>query len=88
MAEGAKENGAKKVPDKTDQAQDLNLREIEHAQACALDRTRQMHAEGREECAYCGDPIPAARRRALPGVLSCVDCEELREMSAGRVVGL
>lgn len=22
----------------------------------------------------CGEPIPEARRRALPGVLTCIDC--------------
>ena len=26
-------------------------------------------------CQLCDDPIPAARRRALPGVQTCVECQ-------------
>jgi len=29
-------------------------------------------------CEECGGAIPAARRRALPGVTTCVRCQELR----------
>lgn len=27
----------------------------------------------------CGEPIPEARRAALPGVLYCVECQQLME---------
>ncbi|MGH7019687.1 MAG: TraR/DksA C4-type zinc finger protein, partial [Brevundimonas sp.] len=27
---------------------------------------------GRDTCRECGDPIPAARRRAMPGAVTCV----------------
>jgi phage/conjugal plasmid C-4 type zinc finger TraR family protein len=30
-------------------------------------------------CEECGDAIPAARRRALPGVTTCVQCQERGE---------
>ena len=30
-------------------------------------------------CEECGDAIPAARRRALPGVRTCVQCQERGE---------
>lgn len=28
-----------------------------------------------ETCAVCEEPIPEARRHALPGVQTCVDCQ-------------
>ena len=35
-------------------------------------------------CAVCGQPIPAARRQAVPGVDTCIDCqEELERALAG-----
>ncbi len=30
-------------------------------------------------CEDCGDAIPAARRRAVPGCLLCVDCQGAHE---------
>lgn len=30
-------------------------------------------------CRVCEDPIPVRRRRALPGVQTCVACQELLE---------
>jgi len=42
--------------------------------------------EGSEECMICGDDIPEARRRALPGVTTCVPCQSARDkqkVSAG-----
>ena len=35
--------------------------------------------EGAEECETCGDDIPPARRRALPGVRTCVACQSARD---------
>ncbi len=32
--------------------------------------------ESLRECAECGEPIPEARRRALPGVRTCIDCQQ------------
>jgi phage/conjugal plasmid C-4 type zinc finger TraR family protein len=31
------------------------------------------------ECAECGDEIPEARRRAVPGCERCVECQHMRE---------
>lgn len=28
------------------------------------------------EASDCGEPIPEARRRAIPGVLFCIECQE------------
>jgi phage/conjugal plasmid C-4 type zinc finger TraR family protein len=30
-------------------------------------------------CAACEDPIPAARRAAIPGVKLCIDCQQERQ---------
>ncbi|TKI07435.1 DksA/TraR family C4-type zinc finger protein [Martelella alba] len=40
-------------------------------------RARQAlsHGEGSAYCRECGDPIPEARRRALPGAQLCLPCQ-------------
>ncbi len=35
--------------------------------------------ESRTHCAECEEPIPEARRRAVPGVKLCIDCQEARD---------
>lgn len=30
-------------------------------------------------CRVCDEPIPMARRKALPGVQTCIDCQEMLE---------
>ena len=37
--------------------------------------------ESAEECDDCGEPIPAGRREALPGVRTCVACQSARDAS-------
>ncbi len=43
----------------------------------ALDRLRRTLPTGdsAEYCDECGEPIPLARREALPGVQHCVGCQ-------------
>ncbi len=44
----------------------------------ALQRVRSRLPQGgesRSHCEHCGQEIPPARRRALPGVRSCVACQ-------------
>ncbi|MCL1861804.1 MAG: TraR/DksA C4-type zinc finger protein [Proteobacteria bacterium] len=31
-------------------------------------------------CADCGEPIPLARQRAVPGVTRCIDCQSHAEI--------
>lgn len=38
-------------------------------------RSQLPRGESLEECEECGDPIPEARRRAIPGVRLCVVCQ-------------
>ena len=45
----------------------------------ALDRARKGDYG---TCDECGEPIPAARLRALPGVATCVRCQERLERGA------
>lgn len=47
----------------------------------ALQRVRSEIPAGEslQECEECGEPIPEARRRALPGVRLCVSCQSERD---------
>jgi phage/conjugal plasmid C-4 type zinc finger TraR family protein len=42
-------------------------------------RARLPAGEGTTHCVECGDEIPDARRRALPGVSTCVQCQSGRD---------
>ena len=41
-------------------------------------RVRRKLAGGKslEECEECGEPIPLARRFAMPGVRLCIECQQ------------
>ena len=42
-------------------------------------RARMPSGEGQTHCVECGDEIPEARRRALPGVRTCIACQAARD---------
>jgi phage/conjugal plasmid C-4 type zinc finger TraR family protein len=42
-------------------------------------RARIAAGEGAAHCTVCGDPIPAARRAALPGARTCVACQSSKD---------
>ena len=42
-------------------------------------RARMPAGEGTLECVECGEDIPEARRKALPGVTTCVACQSGRD---------
>jgi phage/conjugal plasmid C-4 type zinc finger TraR family protein len=42
-------------------------------------RARLPAGEGLEYCEACGEEIPPARRRALPGTRTCVTCQSARD---------
>ncbi|SMF61609.1 DksA/TraR family C4-type zinc finger protein [Allosphingosinicella indica] len=49
-------------------------------------RAAMPAGEGSDECVICGEDIPEARRKALPGVRTCVACQSERDrtkVSAG-----
>jgi phage/conjugal plasmid C-4 type zinc finger TraR family protein len=43
--------------------------------AVKLARSRLPEGESRTHCEMCEEPIPEARRQAIPGVRLCVDCQ-------------
>lgn len=44
-----------------------------------LKARQSPQGESRTHCAECEEPIPAARREALPGVKLCIDCMQERD---------
>lgn len=42
-------------------------------------RARIPAGKGRDDCVECGDVIPEARRRAMPGATTCVHCQSSRD---------
>lgn len=42
-------------------------------------RARMPTGDGEAHCVECGEDIPEARRRALPGVRTCVACQSARD---------
>jgi len=42
-------------------------------------RARLPAGEGTDHCVECGEEIPEARRRALPGARTCVACQAGRD---------
>ena len=50
-------------------------------------RSRLPVGESLKHCESCEETIPEARRRALPGVRLCVDCQELRDREQGGFTG-
>lgn len=44
--------------------------------------------ESLSHCAACDDPIPEARRRAIPGVKLCIACQSERDARPARRGGI
>jgi phage/conjugal plasmid C-4 type zinc finger TraR family protein len=55
----------------------------------AIKRAREQLPQGKglTHCEECGDTIPKARRKALPGVRLCVACQEARDAEQGGFAG-
>ena len=55
--------------------------QIDASVAEAVERARSELTPGtaRTHCAECGEAIPEARRRAVPGVSRCVACQEAKD---------
>lgn len=61
--------------------------QIESTVEDEIERIRGELPEGESltHCAECGEAIPRARRKAVPGVRLCIECQqELDERRAGR----
>jgi phage/conjugal plasmid C-4 type zinc finger TraR family protein len=51
------------------------------ADAVARVRSQRHAGPGLTHCEACGEPIPEARRRAVPGVRLCGSCQTERDRS-------
>jgi phage/conjugal plasmid C-4 type zinc finger TraR family protein len=49
------------------------------ADAISGARARMPVGESETHCVECGDAIPEGRRKALPGVRTCVTCQSARD---------
>lgn len=50
-------------------------------------RAKLPKGAGLAECEECGETIPEARRRALPGVRLCIACQKERDEEETRFTG-
>lgn len=66
------------MTDEIDRAQALE--EAQRDDALAEHRRRMPVGDTAEVCDDCGEPIPEARRAAVPGVRRCVACQERAEL--------
>jgi phage/conjugal plasmid C-4 type zinc finger TraR family protein len=57
----------------------LNQIEDTVADGVSTARARLPTGPGTKDCIECGDDIPEARRRAVPGVTTCVSCQARRD---------
>ena len=57
------------------------------ADAVARARGEIAHGESLYECEECGDPIPEARRKAIPGVRLCIACQQDKDSKNSSYAG-
>lgn len=50
-------------------------------------QSRLPRGESLTECEECGEAIPEPRRKALPGVRLCLDCQKEKDKEAGAFAG-
>lgn len=71
---------ARTAPDPADKASAQQMLSEMHGVAAVREK---LQGQGAEECEECGVEIPAARRRAAPWAVCCVDCQGIREVRHG-----
>ncbi|MES2405430.1 MAG: DksA/TraR family C4-type zinc finger protein [Pseudomonadota bacterium] len=57
------------------------------ADAVARARSKQHKGPSLKHCEECDAPIPEARRKAVPGVRLCVNCQAERDREEGTFSG-
>ncbi|HMM39071.1 MAG TPA: TraR/DksA C4-type zinc finger protein [Desulfovibrio sp.] len=73
------------MADEVDMAQQVHEREVAAAISLIVHRREDEgpeYVDGVPCCRDCGDPIPARRLAALPGIGRCVACQELADRAA------
>ncbi len=68
--------------DNADRAQDYIDWRTEQALAARRKAGQVALSDSPSVCMDCDEPIPAPRRERLPGVRTCVPCQEIREQRA------
>ncbi|KLN62265.1 hypothetical protein WH96_01710 [Kiloniella spongiae] len=56
-----------------DQIDDTIADAVKHA------RSNLLPGESEKYCVECGDEIPKARRHALPGIRTCIECQSAHD---------
>ncbi|EBZ5774185.1 TraR/DksA family transcriptional regulator [Salmonella enterica subsp. enterica serovar Redlands] len=69
------------MPDEIDRDQEFNEQQLEAMIAHA--RSVPTHLPSLFFCRQCGEAIPEKRRRLLPGVALCTDCQAENEQKCG-----
>ena len=69
------------MADEVDICTDVILRAAEERTAQIRE---SLQGDGQDECEDCMEPIPAARRAAIPNAIRCAPCQQVAE-AKGRV---
>lgn len=69
------------MADQLDKAWELSEMHLKEA----LARHKSLCGESLTHCLDCEEPIPEARRKAVPGCQYCIDCAEEREAVKMRI---
>ncbi|SDJ21778.1 transcriptional regulator, TraR/DksA family [Pseudomonas delhiensis] len=69
------------MADLADYANDLALERLD---ALLAARRGNEPEQAATDCQVCGEPIPEARRLAVPGCTRCLDCQALDELERRR----
>lgn len=67
------------VYDDAELADMVQQKALHGAISSILSQLPDASKESAKECADCGDKIPGARRKALPGVMLCINCQSFLE---------
>lgn len=65
------------MPDEIDRDQEFNEQRLE--EMIEQSRFKQAATPSLFYCRFCGKPIPEMRRRTLPGVTTCMECQTILE---------
>ncbi|MDD5176774.1 MAG: TraR/DksA family transcriptional regulator [Sterolibacterium sp.] len=68
--------------DRATEREEQNRQDALQAQARRAGLTGKTVADSATQCRVCDERIPTKRRRALPGVQTCVDCQTELERAA------
>ena len=59
---------------------EANAIDAHHMNCKVHSARRQLSGSGTDDCEDCGEPIPAARKKAIPSCTTCIECQHEREV--------